>query len=176
MSKKSLRVLVGVAGAFALTLSLLSPAGADHKDSHTPNKAGNEDNVCPPTHQYPDEDDSLTIEAPEGEVILWYCIKAGSAKQGDSCGPVTVTFDDNYLTSVDLTTVCAGRAISHYSYGTGPEPPSPPPEPEATTTTAAPTTTEAPEPEPEPEPAEDPSGVLGAGAANAQVGAPSFTG
>ena len=173
MSKKSLRVLVGVAGVLALTLSLLSPAGAGHKDSHAAGDGGgSNDNVCPGEHLYPDGNDPVIIEAPPGEVILSYCAKAGSGKN-NNCGPITVVFTGNYETSIDITDVCPGKRISHYSFETGPEP-EPPTTTAAPSTTAAPTTT-TPEPEPESDP-EDPTGVLGAGAANAQVGTPSFTG
>ncbi len=182
MSKKSQRVLVPIAAVFALSLSLLAPAGAQGNGNGNGNGGGNEGSTCPGTHLYPQGNDPIIIEAPEGEVILSYCVKAGSAKN-ENCGPVNVVFTGpDYPTSVDITNECPGKKVSHYSFETGT------PTPNTTTTVAGPTTTVAGPtttvtdsttslaPEPYPEPEEYPTGVLGAGAANAQVGAPSFTG
>ncbi|MGB1681886.1 MAG: hypothetical protein ACPHFO_06075 [Acidimicrobiales bacterium] len=185
MSKKSQRVLVPIAAVFALSLSLLAPAGAQGNGNGNGNGGGNgggnEGSTCPGEHLYPQGNDPIIIEAPEGEVILSYCVKAGSAKN-ENCGPIEVTFISDWPTTLDITNACEGKKVSHYSFETGT------PTPNTTTTVAGPTTTVAGPtttvtdsttsiaPEPEPEPEEDPTGVLGAGAANAQVGAPSFTG
>ncbi len=190
MSKKALRVLVAVAAAFALMLSLLSPAGAEHRDSHDPpgqsedGGGGNEEQTCGGTHVFPEDD----LVADVGNVIEVVCIKAGSANQGDQCGPVTVVLDSprEVVTYEELTSVCEGRAISHYSILEQGPPPvgcevtdTCPVSCEVTDTcpdTSVSQPVEEEEPVDEPEPTTDPSGVLGAGAANAQVGAPSFTG
>ncbi|WP_207454626.1 hypothetical protein [Desertivibrio insolitus] len=61
---------------------------------------------------------SVVLKAPEGQVIVRYCVKAGSAQQGD--GPVYVTVDApaNQLT----ITHPSGKAISHYSFEYAPKP------------------------------------------------------
>ena len=60
------------------------------------------------------EHTSLTVTAPEGMLIDEYCVKAGSAKQGE--GPRYVTLDEPQE-SVTLTYQTGGklRGISHYS-------------------------------------------------------------
>ena len=156
---------------------------------------GNQPQTCPGEHLDPDDYVSTPIvPTVEGEYIFAICVKAGSGNQGDECGPQTVSFETGVL-SLDLSTIeaiCDGRSISHFSI-TSQGPPTcaeepdlsecgPPEctvdcEPECETNCGEDsTTTTTKPPDDEPEPTTDPSGVLGAGAANAQVGAPSFTG
>jgi hypothetical protein len=61
---------------------------------------------------------SVTLTAPDGQLITGYCVKAGSEQSGD--GPVYVTLDEPQQ-SVTIT-YPGGKAISHYSvdYGTAP--------------------------------------------------------
>jgi hypothetical protein len=54
---------------------------------------------------------TLTITAPDGYVITGYCVKAGSAKQGN--GPEFYVVDP--AASVDISH-SSGKDISHYSY------------------------------------------------------------
>lgn len=73
---------------------------------------------------------SVTITAPEGFLIDGYCVKAGSAKQGN--GPEYVTLDPP-VASITITH-SSGKAVSHYSYSLTEVP-------TTTTTTLPPTTT-----------------------------------
>jgi hypothetical protein len=57
------------------------------------------------------DDTMLTITAPDGFVITGYCVKAGSAKQGN--GPESYVVDA--ATSVVISH-SSGKGISHYSY------------------------------------------------------------
>ncbi len=61
---------------------------------------------------------SLTIFAPEGQVIVQVCVKAGSTQQGN--GPEFTDFDPG----VTQTTIShtSGKEISHYSVKYGPPP------------------------------------------------------
>ncbi|MUK02289.1 hypothetical protein GM708_10335, partial [Vibrio cholerae] len=65
---------------------------------------------------------TVTLTASVGEVITGYCVKAGSANQGD--GPVYIDLDPaEYANSITITHP-SGKAVSHYSYTTKPvEPP-----------------------------------------------------
>ena len=206
VSVKARRVLVPIAAAFAVMLSLLTPAGAQGS-SDSPPGANDNGNVCSDEFgTKTNGGEGVTITASEGYVFEWVCVKAGSGKdgkgkgQGEGCGPAYNYYSpSSNITSVPLNTICPA-GISHYSYKEvpAPEPPCeetnscPPPSCEETNSCPPPpceetndcpeeeepstTTTTTKPPEPEPEPEEDPTGVLGAGAANAQVGTPSFTG
>ena len=55
---------------------------------------------------------SVTVTAPDGYLIDEYCVKAGSAQQGE--GPVYVPVDPPAKTVT--ITYPSGKAISHYSY------------------------------------------------------------
>jgi len=68
---------------------------------------------------------TLTVTAPAGQLIDGYCVKAGSAKQGN--GPVYVTVDPP-AASVTISHP-SGKDISHYSvsYTTVPTDPTDPP-------------------------------------------------
>lgn len=57
-------------------------------------------------------DTTLTITAPDGFVVTGYCVKAGSAKQGN--GPESYVVDPP-ATSVVISH-SSGKGISHYSY------------------------------------------------------------
>jgi hypothetical protein len=57
------------------------------------------------------EQTSIVVNAPEGYLISEYCVKAGSAEQGD--GPEYVTVDPP-ASSVTISH-SSGKAISHYS-------------------------------------------------------------
>jgi hypothetical protein len=62
---------------------------------------------------------SVTLTAPDGQLITGYCVKAGSEQSGD--GPVYVNLDEPQQ-SVTIT-YPGGKAISHYSVDYGPAPP-----------------------------------------------------
>jgi hypothetical protein len=98
-------------GAAAL-LALGLHASASVAASATPT-GPSDPGVCPAEGkvEVPGEQASVTITAPAGMVITGYCVKAGSAKQGD--GPMYVTLDEP-ATTVTITHV-SGKAISHYS-------------------------------------------------------------
>ena len=91
---------------------------------------------------------SVTVTAPEGMVIVGYCVKAGSAQQGD--GPEFVVVDPP-ATEVTITH-STGKDVSHYSvtYAPAPTPTptptEPTPQPTPTEPTDQPTPTEKPTP------------------------------
>jgi hypothetical protein len=58
------------------------------------------------------DDTTLTITVPDGFVVTGYCVKAGSAKQGN--GPESHIVDPP-ATSVVISH-SSGKGISHYSY------------------------------------------------------------
>jgi LPXTG-motif cell wall-anchored protein len=98
------------------------------------------------------EQTSIVVTAPEGKLIAGYCVKAGSANQGE--GPEDHVVDPP---AAEVTiTHSSGKAISHYRiiYVDVPPPTTQPP----TTTTTTPTTTQPPTPPetpagtPQPEP------------------------
>jgi hypothetical protein len=103
---------------------------------------GAQEATCPPldTGHLTDANDqtSVTITAPEGQVIVQVCLKAGSAEQG--LGPEFFNFDPG-VTTITLSH-SSGKEISHYSVDFADAPPPPPngPPPNGTT----PTTTAAP--------------------------------
>ncbi|MFC7877851.1 hypothetical protein [Isoptericola sp. NPDC057391] len=109
-----------------------------------------DDDVCPdmdePKTDVDGEERTITLEAPEGELISAYCVKAGSARRGD--GPKIVELDEP-VAEVTIAYPTGGkcRAISHYAveYVDAPEP-SPSPTPAAATTPP----TKAPAPTPTP--------------------------
>jgi hypothetical protein len=83
------------------------------------------DAVCPDLdtgHLSAGNQTSVTITAPEGQVIVQVCVKAGSAQQGD--GPEFTDFDPG----VTETTIShsSGKEISHYSVKFADAPPPPP--------------------------------------------------
>jgi LPXTG-motif cell wall-anchored protein len=109
--------------------------------------------------------ESVTFEAPAGELISGYCVKAGSTKQGeDDGGAYFVTLDDP-APSVTITYPWGGgRAVSHYAVqyvdGTIEPTPSPTPsvpsdeptdEPSGTPTPSAMPTEDGTEPTDEPD-------------------------
>jgi LPXTG-motif cell wall-anchored protein len=55
---------------------------------------------------------TVTITAPEGYVIDYYCVKAGSAQQGE--GPLIVQVDPPQESVV--ISYPGGKSVSHYSY------------------------------------------------------------
>lgn len=88
--------------------------------------------VCEGTHLFPDSDvKTLEVTADDGKLISGYCIKAGSARQGD--GPVYVVVDPPAKTVV--ISHPSGKDISHYTVTFVDEPD------EETTTTVGETTT-----------------------------------
>jgi hypothetical protein len=93
----------------------------------------------------PGDPTSVTITAPEGQVIVQVCVKAGSAQQEE--GPEFFNFDPG----VTETTVShsSGKEISHYSVQFAD---APPPTTAAPPTTAPPVTQAAPPPPPPPPP------------------------
>lgn len=96
-----------------------------------PSGANDNPQVCAGTHVDPPGDPlSVTITAPDGQLISGYCVKAGSLNQGN--GPVYVVVDPPSKT-VTISHP-SGKEISHYTvtFVTPNEP---------TTTTVAPTTT-----------------------------------
>ncbi|GAA1861229.1 LPXTG cell wall anchor domain-containing protein [Myceligenerans crystallogenes] len=113
---------------------------------------------------------SITVTAPEGQVITGYCVKAGSEQQ--DLGAETVTVDPP-ATSVTITH-SSGKDISHYTvfFAAAPSPsPTPSPTPSETpsatptlsatptpsaTPSAEPTPPGTPAPEPPDEPGDEP--------------------
>jgi hypothetical protein len=69
-----------------------------------------EDKVCAGDQISGGNQTSITITAPEGQLIASVCIKAGSAEQGD--GPETITYSPP-VKSVTITH-STGKEISHY--------------------------------------------------------------
>lgn len=114
--------------------------------------------VCQPQHQHipGPGGPSVTVYAPENTVIVGYCVKAGSAKQGD--GPVYVHLDPGV--SVVTITHPSGKDISHYTIIKEMKPsptPSPTPTPDPTPTpTSEPTPTPTVQPTPTPQPSPSP--------------------
>jgi hypothetical protein len=115
----------------------------------------------------------VAVIAPDGQLISGYCVKAGSATPG--CGPMTTLFThplesvtieyDHYLAA------CDGKAISHYAVFYTDVPST-----TTSSTTTTPTTTTTTTTTVVTTPTTIPTGVLSAGAAQAIVGDPSFTG
>lgn len=84
------------------------------------------DQVCPDLdtgHQDGGNATSVTITAPEGQVIVQVCVKAGSANQGE--GPEFIDYNPG-VTEATFTH-SSGKEISHYSVKYGPVPPPTPP-------------------------------------------------
>ena len=108
--------------------------------------ASTNDQVCPDLttgHLDGGDETEITITAPEGTLIVSYCVKAGSAEQEE--GPEIVVLPEG----VESITIShsSGKEISHYSYEylpilepttTRPSPPPPPPPPGGSTTTTGP--------------------------------------
>ncbi len=96
---------LGSAAAFAAT---------SDKPPSSPGQDAN-DQVCPDGDtgkiDVSGSQASVTVTAPEGKLISGYCVKAGSANQGD--GPVLVTVNPPQAT-VTITHP-SGKDISHYS-------------------------------------------------------------
>jgi hypothetical protein len=112
--------------------------------------------VCPNLdtgHLSANNQTSFTFTAPEGQLIVQVCVKAGSSNQGD--GPEFIDFPG--VTSATFSH-SSGKEISHFSVKFGEAPP--PPNGTTPTTAAPPTTAAAP----------------GAPAAAAVVARPVFTG
>jgi hypothetical protein len=131
------------------------------------------ESVCPDLdtgHLSAGDQTSLTITAPEGQVIVQVCVKAGSAQQGD--GPEFTDFDPG----VTETTIShsSGKEISHYSvkYADAPPPTTAAPP----TTTAAPPTTAPPVTQAAPPPPPPPGPTAGPGPAVAVTARAQFTG
>ncbi|MCK9794908.1 hypothetical protein M1843_14245 [Isoptericola sp. 4D.3] len=85
------------------------------------------DDVCPdmdePKTDVRGEEQTITLSAPEGQLISAYCVKAGSAKRGD--GPKVVTLDEPVAeVTIAYPTDGKCRAISHYAvaYVDAPQP------------------------------------------------------
>lgn len=112
--------LAGLIAAAVLLLTSSTDAAG------TPSNPG----VCQPQdqHQTPSSTTAqVTVTAPAGQLISGYCVKAGSAQQGN--GPEYVTIDPP-ATQVTITH-SSGKDISHYVVSYVP----------ATTTSEGPTTT-----------------------------------
>ncbi|WP_394253696.1 hypothetical protein [Arthrobacter pityocampae] len=90
---------------------------------------------------------TLTITAPEGQLIASYCVKAGSSNQGDGPETVVLTPPESQVTISHST----GKDISHYSYTVVPAPVVVPPVPE-TPEVQVPPTPAVPETPAEPAP------------------------
>ncbi|MGW4928015.1 hypothetical protein ACWEOH_02590 [Agromyces sp. NPDC004153] len=134
MNRRALGAALLLAGAAALFSA--APAYADQSPTPSPTPTPS----APPVEKVCDELDSgkinvggshptLEISAPDGFVITEYCVKAGSAVQGD--GPEYVVVDPPQQTvTIDHST---GKDISHYSFSYEPAPTTPPTTPPATT-------------------------------------------
>lgn len=94
----------GLGGAAAFAASTDKPADPG---------GGNEGQVCPDndTGHISASTPSVTVSAPDGQLISGYCVKAGSANQG--LGPEFVTVDPPQKTVT--ITHSSGKDISHYS-------------------------------------------------------------
>lgn len=90
---------------------------------------------------------TVTLTAPDGMVITGYCVKAGSAKQGD--GPVYVELDRSQWVSAITISHPTGKAVSHYSFSLGTPAPAPNPELPAPNPELPAPNPEAPAPNPE---------------------------
>jgi hypothetical protein len=103
--------------------------------------AQNQTQVCPDLDtgkiDPPGEPTSFTFTAPEGQVIVQICVKAGSAQQEE--GPFFIDFDPG-VTSATFSHP-SGKGISHFSVRFAP---APPPTTAAAPTTAPPVTQAAP--------------------------------
>jgi hypothetical protein len=106
-----------------LLAAMVGVVGVMGAASGSPVSAQNE-GVCQPQdgHITPTNGTkSITLTAPDGKVILEYCVKAGSIQQGD--GPEGETFEVEQ--SVKSLTIkhSSGKDISHYTvrYGDAPE-------------------------------------------------------
>jgi hypothetical protein len=109
------RVLGGLAAAVAGAAGLRSVS--------TIGLAAPED-VCPGTHLFPPDDTTKSIKiCASGDLcITGYCVKAGSANQGD--GPESSELDPpKPCVTISHSTE---KDISHYSYSEGPCPEEPP--------------------------------------------------
>jgi hypothetical protein len=130
------------------------------------------DQVCPDLdtgHLSANDQTSFTITAPEGQVIVQVCVKAGSAQQGD--GPEFINFDPG----VTETTIShsSGKEISHFSvkFADAPPPPTQPPP-----TQAAPPAAPPPPPGPAARPPAPQAPVQAPAAAAPVAGQPRTTG
>jgi hypothetical protein len=147
VSKNAVRTIFAVAAATALMMSLISPAGAEHKvDPHGNSTQENNGNngkkddppKCPDHdtgHLFPDGDDvaSLVVDGflhgmAANEVIIGFCVKSGTdgsplyVPVNPPDTSVTITFDGS-------------KSISHFSLDFGT------PQLVSTTSTLTPTTT-----------------------------------
>ncbi|WP_454859884.1 LPXTG cell wall anchor domain-containing protein [Promicromonospora soli] len=74
--------------------------------------------------------ESVTFDAPMGELISGYCVKAGSTKQGEDDGGAYFVTLDEPAPSVTITYPWGGgRAVSHYAVEYADIVPSPSPSP-----------------------------------------------
>lgn len=102
--RKTKRLIAAAASVAILTAGMGSMASADHVSNHCPDHTtGVTDTVGDP--------ETVEYTAPAGFLVAGYCVKAGSANQGD--GPVFVTVDPPKKT-VTITHP-TGKAVSHYS-------------------------------------------------------------
>ncbi|MEU4364266.1 hypothetical protein [Promicromonospora sp. NPDC023987] len=163
-----------VLGASALLVAgLMTTPAAAFAASPVASTSGDVEKVCPEEGKQPGENQlAITVTAPEGMVIVGYCVKAGSANQGDGAIDVDV---DPPETTVEITHP-SGKEISHYTVFYAPAPTPEPTEPgaEPTEPGAEPTepgadiTPEPTEPGAEPtEPAPDATEPAGESAAPA---------
>lgn len=87
---------------------------------------GDEEKVCPEEGKQPGENQlAITVTAPDGMVIVGYCVKAGSVNQGDGAIDVDV---DPPKTTVEIKHP-SGKEISHYTVFYEPAPTPEPTEP-----------------------------------------------
>lgn len=117
LRKLSQSLKISLAMMVAVFSTGLMPASAAYAtDEVTPNEG-----VCAGLDSgkidTPSNPESLTITAPEGQLIDGYCVKAGSIKQGDGPEYVTVTPTEELTISHSSL-----KGISHYSvsYTTAP--------------------------------------------------------
>ncbi len=179
------RSLLIVAAVVAATLVLpASVVGAQGNSGNSGAQGNSNDQGCDGNHIPGSGGPSIQVTAPEGQLITGYCVKAGSANQGD--GPEYVTVDPP-ASSVTITH-SSEKDVSHYvvSYTTAPETTttSVPESTTTTTTTSVPesttTTTTTSVPETTTTTTTVPTEVLGevevADSAEAVDGTPAFTG
>ena len=129
-----------LAATAALAIVVLGVAGlvAIADDPATAPAASNSREVCPPLDSgkidTTGDPQTVTMTAPEGQVITEYCIKAGSTQSGAGVEFIKVDPPVNSITVPHPS----GKAVSHYSFAYEPDVPD-------TTTTVPETTTTVPE-------------------------------
>lgn len=155
-TRSSLRAAV-LAGGLSALLALGTVAVVSAGPATATNQPNEGEQVCPGYDSgkidVTGERMTITLTAPAGKLISAYCVKAGSAQDGDGPQHVTlVTPLPSVAISYTSTVSNKGKAISHYSVRYVAATPT-----SAPTSTSTPTPTPTPTPEPTPEPTPPPT-------------------